>query len=167
MNQLSPYSSLSYRTILWLLFLCFASVANAKSSDPLPSWNNGASKSAIVQFVKNVTKKGGVDFVPASERIATFDNDGTLWSEQPIAQLMFALDRVKAEAPNHPEWKDTEPFKSVLANDMKGVMATGEHGLMELIMASHTGMSVEEFNQIAKYWLTMAKHKNNNHKMVR
>ena len=141
-----------------MIFLCFASVANAKSSDPLPSWNNGASKSAIVQFVKSVTKKGGADFVPAAERIATFDNDGTLWSEQPTAQLMFALDRVKAEASNHPEWKDTEPFKSVLANDMKGVLATGEQGLMELIMATHTGMSVEEFNQIAKYWLAMAKH---------
>jgi hypothetical protein len=157
MNKLSTHSS-SYRTILWLLFLCFASVANAKSNDPLPSWNNGASKSAIVQFVKSVTKKGGADFVPAAERIATFDNDGTLWSEQPIVQLIFALDRVKAEAPNHPEWKNTEPFKSVLTDDMKGVMATGEHGLMELIMASHTGMSVEEFNQIAKYWLAMAKH---------
>ena len=160
MNQLSTYKSSSYCTILWLIFLCFASVANAKSksSDPLPSWNNGASKSAIVQFVKSVTKKGGTDFVPTAERIATFDNDGTLWSEQPIAQLMFALDRVKAEAPNHPEWKDTEPFKFVLANDMKGVLATGEQGLLELIMATHTGMSVEEFNQIAKYWLAMAKH---------
>jgi phosphoserine phosphatase len=157
MNKLFPRSS-SYRTILWLLFLCFTNVANARSSDPLPSWNNGASKSAIVQFVKSVTKKGGVDFVPAAERIATFDNDGTLWSEQPIAQLIFAFDRVKAEAPNHPEWKDKEPFKSVLANDMKGVVATGEQGLLELIMASHTGMSVEEFNQIAKYWLVMAKH---------
>lgn len=158
MNRLSPQSSASYRTVLWLLFLCFASVANAKSHDPLPSWNNGASKSAIVQFVKSVTKKGGADFVPAAERIATFDNDGTLWSEQPIAQLVFAMDRVKAEAPNHPEWKDREPFKSVLANDMKGVMATGEQGLMELIMATHAGMSSEEFNQIAKYWLAMAKH---------
>lgn len=87
MNRLFFKSSLSYRTILGLLFLCFASVANAKSSDPLPSWNNGVSKSAIVQFVKSVTKKGGVDFVPTAERIATFDNDGTLWSEQPIAQL--------------------------------------------------------------------------------
>ena len=84
-------------------------------------------------------------FQPA-ERIATFDNDGTLWSEQPIAQLIFALDRVKAEAPKHPEWKDTEPFKSVLANDMKGVMATGEHGLMELMMASHGGMTTDEFD---------------------
>jgi hypothetical protein len=135
-----------------------ATLAVAKSGDPLPSWNNGASKTAIMQFVNNVTKKGGADFVPAAERIATFDNDGTLWIEQPMyVQLAFALDRVKAEAPKHPEWKDTEPFKSVLANDMNGVMASGEHGLLELIMATHTGMSVEEFNQIAKYWLTMSR----------
>ena len=116
MNQLWTYKSSSYCSILWLLFLCFASVAQAKSSDPLPSWNNGASKSAIVQFVTSITKKGGVDFVPSAERIATFDNNDTLWSEQPIAQLMFALDRVTAEATNHPEWKNTEPFKFVLAN---------------------------------------------------
>lgn len=147
---------LSYYTLL--VCLSFATVAVSKSTTPLPSWNNGASKTAIIEFVKSVTKKGGADFVPPEERIATFDNDGTLWCEQPIAQLMFALDRVKAEAPKHPEWKDTEPFKSVLADNMKGVMATGEQGLMQLIMASHTGMSVEEFNQIAKYWLTMTKH---------
>ena len=109
-----------YHCILWFLILSFAAVANARSIDPLPSWNNGPTKSAIMQFVKSVTKKGGPNFVPPAERIATFDNDGTLWSEQPIAQLIFALDRVKAEAPKHPEWKDTEPFKSVLANDMKG-----------------------------------------------
>jgi hypothetical protein len=158
MNQLSPHQSVSYRHILWLLFVCFASVANAKSSDPLPSWNTGASKSAIVQFVKNVTKKGGADFVPAAERIATFDNDGTLWSEQPIAQLIFALDRVKAEAPKHPEWKVIEPFKSVLVGDMKGVMASGEHGLMELMMASHGGMTTNEFEAIVKNWLATTKH---------
>lgn len=148
-----------YRSVLWFVFLSFAAVAHSRSTDPLPSWNNGASKSAIIQFVKSVTKKGGPDFVPPAERIATFDNDGTLWSEQPTVQLMFAFDRVKAEAPKHPEWKTTEPFKSVLANDMNGVMATGEHGLMELIMATHTGMSVEEFNQIAKYWLMMSRNK--------
>ncbi|MDO9214467.1 MAG: HAD family hydrolase [Methylococcales bacterium] len=146
---------LSYCTLL--VCLSSATVA-AKSGDPLPSWNNGASKTAIMQFVNKVTKKGGADFVPPAERIATFDNDGTLWIEQPMyVQLAFALDRVKAEAPKHPEWKDAEPFKSVLANDMNGVMASGEHGLLELIMATHTGMSVDEFNQIAKYWLTMSK----------
>ncbi len=158
MNQLSPHQSLSYRHILWLIFVCFATVANAKSSDPLPSWNNGTAKSAIMQFVKSVTKKGGADFVPAAERIATFDNDGTLWSEQPIPQLIFALDRVKAEAPKHPEWKDTEPFKAVLADDLKGVMASGERGLVELIMASHAGMTTEEFEKIVNDWLITAKH---------
>jgi hypothetical protein len=156
MNTFSPTRILSYCTLL--VYLSLATVAMAKSTDPLPSWNNGTSKTAIVQFVKNVTKKGGADFVPPAERIATFDNDGTLWTEHPMyVQLAFALDRVKAEAPKHPEWKDTEPFKSVLADDMKGVMASGEKGLAEMIMATHTGMSVEEFNQIAKYWLTMSK----------
>jgi hypothetical protein len=112
-----------------------------------------------MQFVKGVTKKGGPDFVPSDERIATFDNDGTLWCEQPMyVQLAFALDRVNAAAPEHPEWKTTEPFKSVLADDMKGVMASGEKGLAEMIMATHAGMSVDEFNQISKYWLALSKH---------
>jgi len=161
MNQL-PSKRLtfySYRSILWFLFLSFAAVAQARSTDPLPSWNSGPAKSAIVQFVKDITKKGGPDFVPPAERIATFDNDGTLWCEQPMyVQLAFASDRVHAEAPEHPGWKATEPFKSVLAGDMKGVMASGEHGLVEMIMATHTGMTVEEFNQISKYWLTQSKH---------
>jgi phosphoglycolate phosphatase-like HAD superfamily hydrolase len=157
MNTFPLTRLISYGALL--IWLSFTTLAIAKTTDPLPSWNNGATKTTIMQFVNNVTKKGGADFVPAAERIATFDNDGTLWIEQPMyVQLAFALDRVKAEAPKHPEWKDTEPFKSVLANDMNGVMASGEHGLLELIMATHTGMSVEEFNQIAKYWLTMSKH---------
>ena len=148
-----------YRSFLWFLFLSFAAVAHARSTDPLPSWNSGPAKSAIVRFVKDVTKKGGPDFVPPAERIATFDNDGTLWCEQPMyVQLAFALDRVQAVAPEHPEWKDTETFKSVLAGDMKGVMARGEHGLVELIMATHAGMTVEEFNQNSKYWLSMSRH---------
>lgn len=148
-----------YCALLWLFFLTFATVTQALSLDPLPSWKSGQTKSAIVKFVKDVTKKGGPDFVPPAERIATFDNDGTLWCEQPMyVQLAFALDRVKAVAPEHPEWKTTEPFKSVLAGDMKGVMASGEHGLVEMIMATHAGMSVEEFNQISKYWLAMSKH---------
>ncbi len=148
-----------YRSMLWFLLLSFSALAQARATDPLPSWNSGPAKSAIVQFVKEVTKKGGPDFVPPAERIATFDNDGTLWCEQPMyVQLAFALERVKAEAPNHPEWKTTEPFKSVLADDMKGVMASGEHGLLELVMATHTGMTVEAFNQISKYWLTQSRH---------
>jgi len=149
-----------YRSILWFFLLSFTVVvAHARSTDPLPSWNSGPAKSAIVQFVKNITKKGGPDFVPPSERIATFDNDGTLWCEQPMyVQLAFALDRAKALAPEHPEWKAMEPFKSVLSEDIKGVLASGERGLVELIMATHTGMTVEEFNQISNYWLTLSKH---------
>ena len=140
-----------FHIILWFLFLSFAGVVQARVTDPLPSWNNGQAKLSIVRFVKAVTNKGGPDFVPPAERIATFDNDGTLWCEQPMyVQLAFALDRVKAEAPEHPEWKTTEPFKSVLANDMKGVMASGGHGLIELVMTTHQGMTVEEFNQISK-----------------
>ncbi len=161
MYQLSPkrVALYCYHSIMWFLFLSFATLAHARTTDPLASWNSGTAKTAIVQFVKDVTKKDGPDFVSPAERIATFDNDGTLWCEQPMyVQLAFALDRVKAVAPEHPEWKTTEPFKSVLANDMKGVMASGEHGLVELIMATHTGMTVEEFNQISKYWLTQSKH---------
>jgi hypothetical protein len=148
-----------YRIVMLCLLFSFATLTSAKASDPLPSWNRGPSKSAIVQFVKDVTRKGGPDFIPSAERIAVFDNDGTLWCEQPMyVQLAFALDRVKAAAPEHPEWKTTEPFKSVLAGDMKGLMASGEHGLVELIMATHSGMKVEEFNQISKYWLALSKH---------
>ena len=162
MNQLISKRSTFYyyRSILWFfLFSSLSVVANARSIDSLPSWNNGSTKSAIIQFVKNVTKKGGADFVPSAERIATFDNDGTLWCEQPMTvQLAFALDRVRAAAVEHPEWKTTEPFKSALAGDMMGVMASGDHGLVEMIMATHTGMTVEEFNQISKYWLALSKH---------
>jgi len=148
-----------YRSILWLLFLAFAGLTHARSTDPLPSWNSGSAKSAIIQFVQNVTEKGGPDFVPPSERIATFDNDGTLWCEQPMyVQLAFALARANALAPEHPEWKNIEPFKSALTGDMKGVLATGERGLVELIMATHAGITVDEFNQNSDYWLTLSKH---------
>ena len=154
-----PFSALFLHSILWVLLFSFAGAVDARSKDPLPSWNSGPAKSAIIRFVKNVTKKGGPEFVPPSERIAAFDNDGTLWCEQPMyVQLAFALDRTKALAPEHPEWKDKDPFKSVLAGDMKSVMATGERGLVELIMATHAGMTVEDFNQNANYWLTLSKH---------
>src|SRR6266513_4440180 len=113
--------------------------------DPLPSWNDTAPKKAIVAFVEKVTKEGSPDFVPPEERIATFDNDGTLWCEKPMPiQLFFALDRVKALAPQHPEWKDKEPFASLLKGDVKAAMAGGEHALLEIVMATHTGMTVGE-----------------------
>ena len=131
----------------------------ALAKDPLPSWNDGASKQAIIQFVKDVTSAGGSMFVPPAERIAVFDNDGTLLSEQPMYfQLAFALDRVKALAPQHPEWKDKQPFKAALEGDLKTLAASGEKGLVELVMATHTGMTTEEFETIVKDWLSNARH---------
>ncbi len=127
--------------------------------DPLPSWNDGKTKQAIVQFVVAVTQQRGPKYVPPEERIATFDNDGTLWSEQPMYfQLSFALDRVKALAPQHPEWKDKQPFKSLLEGDMNAVAASGQKGLMELMMAAHAGMTTGEFESIVMEWLATAKH---------
>jgi hypothetical protein len=127
-------------------------------TDPLPSWNEGANKQAITDFVARVTRQGGPDFVPPAERIATFDNDGTLWVEHPMyVQLAFALDRVKALAPLHPEWKDKQPFKAVLEGDMKTLGASGEHGMAELVMATHAGMTPEEFQKIVTDWLAIAR----------
>jgi phosphoserine phosphatase len=131
----------------------------ARAADPLPSWNDTAAKQSIVEFVEKVTKGGGPDFVPPAERIAVFDNDGTLWCEQPVpVQLYFALDRVRALAPQHPEWKDKEPFASLLKGDVKAALAGGDHALLELIMATHAGMTTVEFEQIVKDWLATAKH---------
>ena len=135
----------------------FATAANA--ADPLPSWNEGKAKQAIVAFVEKATTPGSPDFVPVPERIAVFDNDGTLWSEQPMpVQLCFALDRVKALAPQHPEWKDKEPFASLLKGDVKMALAGGDHALMELFAATHTGMTSDEFAQIVTGWIATAKH---------
>ena len=129
------------------------------AQDPLPSWNDGATKQAIVDFVAKVTKEGSSDFVPVAERIATFDNDGTLWCEQPMYfQLLFALDRVKALAPQHPEWKDKEPFASLLKGDVKAALAGGERAIAEIVMVTHAGMTTAEFEQIVKDWLATAKH---------
>jgi phosphoserine phosphatase len=127
--------------------------------DLLPSWNDTATKSAIVDFVARVTDPASPDFVPEAERIATFDNDGCLWSEKPVYfQLLFAIDRVKAMAAEHPEWKDKQPFKGVLEDDLAAVAATGEHGLLELVMASHAGMTTAEFEQVVEDWLATARH---------
>src|SRR5215203_498857 len=125
------------------------SLAAAQEADLLPSWNDGASKRAIVEFVANVTRQGGPNFVPPAERIATFDNDGTLWAEHPMYfQLAFALDRIKTMAPQHPEWKDKQPFKAVLEGDMKTLAESGERALVQLIMVTHSGMTTEEFTNI-------------------
>ncbi|MGH8068187.1 MAG: HAD family hydrolase [Candidatus Entotheonellia bacterium] len=140
--------------------LMLASIPSAAAGDdPLPSWNDGPARQAIVDFVRRVTTPGTEDFVPEPECIATFDNDGTLWAEQPLYfQFAFALDRVQALAPQHPEWKEQQPFKAVLEGDLKTVFASGEHGLMELLKARHTGMTTAEFEQIVKDWLATAKH---------
>jgi hypothetical protein len=131
----------------------------ARAQDPLPSWNDGAAKKAITEFVTKVTTAGSPDFVPVPERIATFDNDGTLWCEKPLpVQLYFALDRVKTLAPQHPEWKTNEPFASILKGDLKGAMAGGDHAVLELLMATHAGMTTDEFEQIVKDWIATAKH---------
>jgi hypothetical protein len=115
-----------YSSILWFLFLSFAALAQAGSTDPLPSWNDGPAKQSIIDFVEKVTKPGSPDFVPVAERIATFDNDGTLWCEQPVpVQLYFALDRVKALSSKHPKWKTKEPFASLLKGDLKTALAGG------------------------------------------
>ena len=131
----------------------------ARAADPLPSWNDTAPKTAIVSFVEKVTKEGSTDHVPPAERIAVFDNDGTLWSEQPMYfQAFFVFDRIKALAPQHPEWKDKEPFASVLKGDMKTALAGGEHALLEMVMATHAGMTTEEFEKSVTDWLATAKH---------
>jgi hypothetical protein len=129
----------------------------AHAQDPLPSWNDGPTRQSIMDFVAKVTKEGSPDFVPAAERIATFDNDGTLWCEQPMYfQLLFALDRVKALAPQHPEWKTKEPFASLLKGHIWKQPA--ERAMLEIIVATHAGMTTAEFEQIVKDWIATAKH---------
>ncbi len=133
--------------------------APVSGAGPLPSWNDTASRRAIVEFVGKVTQEGSPDYVPVPERIATFDNDGTLWAEQPMYfQAFFVVDRVKALAPQHPEWTTQEPFASVLKGDMKTALAGGEKALLEMVMATHAGMSTAEFEQIVTDWIATAKH---------
>ena len=134
--------------------------STSTSGDPLPSWNDTASKNAIVAFVERVMKQDSPDFVPEAERIATFDNDGTLWAEQPMYfQLLFALDRVKVLAPQHPEWKTKEPFASLLRGDVKAVFAGGEEAIVPIVIETHSGMTADkEFNQIVLDWIATAKH---------
>jgi phosphoglycolate phosphatase-like HAD superfamily hydrolase len=136
-----------------------SSLPAAAADDPLPSWNEGASKKAIIEFVAAVTAPGSADFVPPAERIAVFDNDGTLWVEQPMyTQLAFALDRVRTLAPQHPEWRTRQPFQAVLENDRKALLAAGTQGIVELVMASHAGMTTDEFAAIVRDWLATARH---------
>lgn len=142
-----------------LQLFCLLAQAQTQAADPLPSWNEGHAKARIVAFVNAVTEQGGKDYVAPADRIAVFDNDGTLWSEQPAYfQLFFAIDRVKALAPKHPEWKNKQPFKAAIEGDMKALAASGEKGLVELVMATHAGVTTEEFNKIVRDWLATARH---------
>ena len=152
MNRL-PFS---FAVAVALFLLTTAAVA---ATDPLPSWNDGATRSAIIGFVARVTKEGSEDFVPVPERIAVFDNDGTLWSEQPLYfQGFFALSRIRAMAPEHTEWATTEPFKSAVAGDMKGLMATGEKGVMQVLITAHSNITATDFAAAVAEWGATAKH---------
>lgn len=142
-----------------IVIISILALQPALAAEPLPSWKESASRTAIIDFVDLVTDEGSPDFVPEARRIAVFDNDGTLWAEQPVyTQLLFAVDRVKALAPSHPEWKDKQPFKGILENDVEAALAGGKAALMELMMATHTGMTTEEFEAEASDWLETARH---------
>jgi phosphoglycolate phosphatase-like HAD superfamily hydrolase len=145
------------KALLAIISLLFA--ANLGAADALPSWNEGPAKANIVAFVRTVTDKKSKEYVAPRERIAVFDNDGTLWAEQPMYfQFLFAFDRIKALAPQHPEWKEKEPYASLLRGDMKRALAGGEHALLEIVHASHAGMTTEEFERIVAAWLRSARH---------
>jgi len=147
------------RSIVSWLLTASLMAPSVHAADALPSWNDGPTKSAIVAFVEKVTTPASASFVPPAERVAVFDNDGTLWAEQPMyVQMAFVLDRVKTLAPQHPEWKTQQPFQAVLEGDFKALAAQGEKGAVELVAATHTGMSSEEFNRIVGDWLKMARH---------
>lgn len=145
--------------LISLLILFLFSSMSFSSKEFLPSWNDSPAKRAILEFVTKVTNPDSPDFVPPSERIAVFDNDGTLWSEQPMYfQLSFVLDRIKALAPEHPEWKEKQPFKGVLENDIEAVLAGGEKSLISLVMSTHAGTTTEEFEKIVTDWIATALH---------
>ena len=142
-----------------LLALLLACALTGVAADPLPSWKDGPAKQSILAFVTDVTDASGADFVPPAQRVAVFDNDGTLWVEQPMyTQLAFVLDRVKALAPQHPEWRDLPPFKAVLAGDLEALGDSGMEGLMQIVVATHSGMNTDEFAAIVSDWMDKARH---------
>lgn len=148
-----------FTAILALSLLMTLNARSVRAADALPSWNNTGPKKGIIAFVDKVTRQGSPAFVPAPERIAVFDNDGTLWAEQPIYfQLRFALDRIKALAPDHPEWKTKEPFSKLLSTPKESMVPVTEHELMEIVIAAHSGMTTEEFEKIVKDWIATARH---------
>jgi phosphoserine phosphatase len=158
-------SKLSRILLCFYLVVAATAIQQAQAqSDPLPSWNDTAAKKNIEAFVDRVTKEGGPDFVLPAERIATFDNDGTLWVESPVyTQVVFAFDRIKQLAPQHPEWKTKQPFKGVLEGDMKAVAATGEKGIFEITLATSTGMTSAEFAKLVSEWIAQARDRKFNH----
>ncbi|MEP6357838.1 MAG: HAD family hydrolase [Halioglobus sp.] len=159
------YSSI--KVLVCGVLLTLSSLATAQTSDPLPSWNEGKAKQSIIQFVTKVTEQDSPDYVPVGERIATFDNDGNLWAEQPMYfQLFFAIDRVKELAPQHPEWRTQEPFASLLKGDVKAAMAGGMKSVGEIVMATHAGMTTDEFEMIVKNWVATAKHPETNRRYI-
>jgi phosphoglycolate phosphatase-like HAD superfamily hydrolase len=149
-------------TCILRMALCLAAAAVvgiARAAEPLPSWNEGAAKRSIVDFVATVTTQGGPGYVSPADRIATFDNDGTLWAEQPMYfQFLFAIDRVKALASQQPQWKDKEPFASILRGDVRSALSDGEHALVEIVHATHAGMTTDEFQDVVKNWVATARH---------
>ncbi len=156
-NLLPPRCRVFLPWVFLAMAVCIP--AGAALADPLLSWNDRNAKQAIIEFVRIVTDKSHPQYVPPQQRIATFDNDGTLWAEQPLYfQFVFALDRAKALAPQHPEWKERQPFKAILENDMKALLATGEKGVGGMMMVTHAGVTTEEFEAIVREWLTRAKH---------
>lgn len=165
-SRLKAISMYLFPVMLLVATQCTAPSDNAtpdtavlEPKDPLPSWNDGAAKKAIVDYVESATDSGSSAFIPVADRIATFDNDGTLWSEQPAYfQLFFALDRVKAMAPDHPEWRNRQPFKAILENNMGELMKQGEKGLMQVVMTTHAGTTTDEFETLVKEWIDTARH---------
>jgi phosphoglycolate phosphatase-like HAD superfamily hydrolase len=156
MSKMSKAYGIRSVGVAWFLFV-FA--INPGWAQPLPSWNEGSVKTSILNFIQAATDTASKDFVPPAQRIAVFDNDGTLWAEQPVYfQAAFAFDRVKALAPKHPEWKTQQPFKGLLENDMKAVAASGEKGVVQILAATHSGMTTEEFSQAVADWMASARH---------
>ncbi|MEM8955676.1 MAG: HAD family hydrolase [Verrucomicrobiota bacterium] len=144
---------------LTISFLAFGYSTSKAQNDPLPSWNESDTKDHILDFVTRVTTPNSPDFVPPAKRIATFDNDGNLWAEQPLYfQLIFAIDQIKALAPDHPEWQSKQPFKAVLEDDREALAASGKEGLLKLVAASHAGQTTEEFDAAVAQWLKTARH---------
>ena len=159
---MKPKINLSILLVTVLALIAFSCTNHEEvvgTKDPLPSWNEGVSKKSIIDFVTKTTTQGNTDFVPVADRIACFDNDGTLWVEQPIYfQFAFAIDRIKAMAPQHPEWKTTQPFQALLEGDIKTALSGGEKALMQIMATTHSGMTTEAFEQTVKDWMTTATH---------